>query len=61
MRKKRSPIEEYARACRKAGLTYGQMQQKESLALMTPIRAPRHYRKVSEWKEIKDDEQNRNV
>lgn len=56
MKKKRSPIEEYARACRKAGLTYGQMQQKESLALMTPVRAPRHYRKASEWKEIKDDE-----
>lgn len=49
---KKNKLEEYNKACAAAGLTYAQMQQKESTMMMGSIRAPRNYRKASEWKQL---------
>lgn len=48
MAKKNNKLMEYNKACAAAGLTYAQMQQKESTMMMGSIRAPRNYRKASE-------------
>lgn len=52
MAKKNNKLMEYNKACAAAGLTYAQMQQKESTMMMGSIRAPRNYRKASEWKQL---------
>lgn len=52
MAKKNNKLMEYNKACAAAGLTYAQMQQKESAMMMGSIRAPRNYRKASEWQQL---------
>lgn len=44
MAKKNNKLMEYNKACAAAGLTYAQMQQKESTMMMGSIRAP--------WKQL---------
>lgn len=50
--KKPNKLKEYNEACAAAGLTYAQMQKRESAMMMDPIRVPAHYRKAGEWKQL---------
>lgn len=52
-KKKNDLLTEYNKSCMAAGLTYAQMQQKESAQMMKHIRVPANYRKASEWQQIK--------
>lgn len=55
MKKITQKLEAYDKACKEAGLTYGQMQQKETKQFMTRSKIPDGYKKVSEWQKERNE------
>lgn len=51
-RKSKNLLVQYNKDCAAAGLTYAQMQQKESAALMGHITVPAGYHRAGDWQQL---------